>query len=73
MRDQYAGDITDYLKFAFLRAVTPPDAHLGEAWYYVDRHDQRADGRHDEYLADPRYEPLDPPLYALLEARNLGL
>src|SRR4029079_15617641 len=39
MRDQYAGDISDVLKFAFLRALTGADRKLGIAWYYVPGHD----------------------------------
>jgi hypothetical protein len=35
MRDQYAGDISDYLKFSFLRQVVPETHQLGIAWYYV--------------------------------------
>ena len=34
MRDQFAGDISDLRKFAFLRAVTPDKSQLGVAWYY---------------------------------------
>lgn len=71
MRDQYAGDISDYLKFAFLRAVLPPDARLGVAWYYLEGHDGRADGRHDEYLADPdAWRGLDPALFDALNRRT---
>ncbi len=39
MRDQYAGDISDVLKFAFLRALSGVDRALGIAWYYVPGHD----------------------------------
>ena len=33
MRDQYAGDISDVLKFAFLRTLAGQDKTLGVAWY----------------------------------------
>lgn len=35
MRDQYAGDVSDFLKFAFLRALAGEDRILGIAWYYA--------------------------------------
>jgi len=67
MRDQYVGDISDYLKFAFLRAVTPYYTQLGMAWYYLPEHDGRPDGNHTEYLAEPAWLQLDPPLYHSLK------
>ena len=35
MRDQYAGNVSDVLKFAFLRALAGADRALGIAWYYA--------------------------------------
>jgi hypothetical protein len=35
MRDQYAGDVSDVLKFAFLRALAGADRALGIARYYA--------------------------------------
>lgn len=69
MRDQYAGDVSDYLKFAFLRQVAGGSGTLGVAWYFLDGHDGRADGRHDEYLDDPSWAALDPDLFAALKDR----
>lgn len=66
MKDQYAGDISDYLKFAFLRAIQPVGRTLGVAWYYTDGHDGRPDGRHLEYLSEPAWSALDPALYGEL-------
>ena len=60
MRDQYAGDISDFFKFSFLRAVVPDDAVLGVAWYYVQRHDGGPDGRQIEYWSEDRWRVLDP-------------
>ena len=52
MRDQYAGDISDFFKFSFLRALaSKADIKLGIGWYFVDVHDGRADGKHQEYLS----------------------
>ena len=47
MRDQYAGDVSDVLKFALLRALARQDRTLGVAWYYAPGDDGRpdADGR----------------------------
>jgi hypothetical protein len=70
MRDQYAGDISDYLKFSFIRYVVPRSAVLGVAWYYLPNHDGRADGRHDEYLSQTNWRVLDPDLFDRLKQRN---
>ena len=53
MRDQYAGDVSDVLKFAFLRALAGADRTLGIAWYYAPGDDGRADGRHLEWRDEP--------------------
>jgi hypothetical protein len=45
MRDQYAGDISDVLKFAFLGTLAGTDRRLGIAWYYLSGDDGRPDGR----------------------------
>jgi hypothetical protein len=66
MRDQYAGDISDYLKFAFLRAIVSEDRRLGVAWYYVPENDGRADGRHLEYQREPGWEKLDGEVHSQL-------
>jgi hypothetical protein len=70
MRDQYAGDVSDYLKYAFLRAVLPEGTALGVAWYFLGGHDGRQDGRHDEYLRDPQWRDLDPSLFDRLKGRE---
>lgn len=63
MRDQYASDISDYLKFSFLRTVAQRDRRLGVAWYYLPGHDGRADGRHVEYKTERGWRALDPQIY----------
>lgn len=70
MRDQYAGDVSDYLKYAFLRAMVEPGTSLRMAWYYLSGHDGRADGRHEEYLSDPSWAALDPDLFQALQKRE---
>jgi hypothetical protein len=63
MRDQYAGDISDYIKFSFLRTIVPISAVLGVAWYYVRGHDGRPDGQHTEYCSEDQWKKLDENLY----------
>jgi len=70
MRDQYAGDISDYLKFSFLRSALPKESRLGVAWYFLPGHDGRADGRHEEYLQQQAWRGLDPDLFDLLGRRS---
>jgi hypothetical protein len=66
MRDQYAGDISDFLKFALLRALGDGKP-LGVGWYYNPKHDGRyQDGRHREYCDEPKWEVLDPTLFYAL-------
>lgn len=62
MRDQYAGDVSDVLKFAFLRALAGSDRTLGVAWYYLPGDDGRADGRHLEWRDEPAWRKLDEEL-----------
>lgn len=53
MRDQYATDISDYLKFSLLRVFNQGARRLGIGWYYLPGHDGRNDGRHVEYKSEP--------------------
>lgn len=64
MRDQYAGDLSDLLKFAFLRSMAAHDRSLGVAWYYDPGHDGRPDGRHLEWRDEPAWVDLDGDLHA---------
>lgn len=68
MRDQYAGDISDLLKFTFLRFLAADDRRLGIGWYYNPAYDGRPDGRHTEYLCESKWSVFDPVHKAL---RNL--
>jgi hypothetical protein len=62
MRDQYAGDISDFLKFALLRALAADDQTIGVGWYYNPLHDGLQDGRHREYCTEEKWKSLDPVL-----------
>ena len=70
MRDQYVGDISDVLKFAFLCSLTGNDRTLGIAWYYVPFDDGRPDGRHLEWKHEPAWRELDAPLHTGLSNLN---
>ena len=63
MRDQYAGDLSDVLKFAFLRGLARTDRSLGIAWYYVPGNDGRNDGRLLEWHNEPAWKRLDEQLF----------
>ena len=64
MRDQYAGDVSDVLKFAFLRGLARSDETLGIAWYYSPGDDGRPDGRHLEWRDEPAWRLLDEKLHS---------
>jgi hypothetical protein len=64
VRDQYAGDVSDVVKFALLRALAGADHTLGIAWYYAPGDDGRADGRHLEWRDEAAWRVLDPQPHA---------
>jgi hypothetical protein len=64
MRHQCAGDVSDVLKIAFLRALAGADRTLGIAWYYEPGDDGHADGRHLEWRNEQAWQQLDTQLHA---------
>jgi hypothetical protein len=66
MRDQYAGDVSDLLKFAFLRSLAADDKSIGVGWYYNPANDGRPDGRHLEYRNEPKWKSLDLAIWMAL-------
>ncbi|MGO4438567.1 hypothetical protein [Rhizobium sp. RAF56] len=64
MRDQYAGDVSDLLKFGFLRALAGIDRTLGVAWYYAPGDDGGPDGRHLEWRDEAAWRHVDADLHA---------
>jgi hypothetical protein len=75
VRDQYAGDVSDVLKFAFLRALAGADRRLGIAWYYAPGDDGRPDGRHLEWRNEAAWRLLDSKLHrglATLPERSIA-
>lgn len=62
MKDQYVGDVNDYLKYALLRAVVASD-ELVVAWM-LTASDGRMDGQRLGYLNQPAvFRHLDPTLF----------
>lgn len=59
MRDQYAGDISDLIKYSLLRALAGSDRSLGVAWYFNLAHDGGTDGQHIEHMAEDKWARLD--------------
>jgi len=59
MRDQYAGDINDFIKYSLLRALAREDRKLGIGWYYNPGHDGKNNGTHTEYLSNKNWSQLD--------------
>lgn len=67
MKDQYVGDVNDYLKYALLRALTPHGSDIAVAWMLTPS-DQRSDGQRLSYLTQPhKFRSLDPPLFDALD------
>jgi hypothetical protein len=67
MRDQYAGDVSDLLKFAFLRKLAADDKTIGVGWYYNPTHDGRVkDGRHRKDCDESKWKSLDLALFNAL-------
>jgi hypothetical protein len=68
MKDQYVGDVNDYLKYALLRALTGQAERLVVAWMLTPS-DERTDGRRLSYLHQGhRYRRLDPTLFDALNS-----
>lgn len=67
MKEQYVGDISDYRKYALLRALAAGGANrIGVCWM-LTAPDGRTDGNKRAYLEQPeRYRAFDPDLYDLL-------
>jgi len=66
VKNQYVGDVSDYLKYALLRALAGPAERLVVAWM-LTLDDERTDGRRLSYLDQPqRYRRLDPVLFDML-------
>ena len=65
MKNQYAGDQNDYVKFGLLRALCGTELRPFVAWMLTPD-DTRTDGRRRDYLNDPRWQDHDPSLHEAL-------
>jgi hypothetical protein len=74
MRDQYAGDISDMIKFSLLRALAGDDRTLGVAWYYHPENDGTDDGKHRLYLTEEKekWSSLDAQVFESLRPMKSG-
>lgn len=67
MKNQYFGDINDYLKYALLRALSGGGELRTLVAWMLTPDDGSGDGRKLGYLSQPaRYRPLDPELFDFL-------
>jgi hypothetical protein len=63
MKDQYVGDVSDYLKYAVLRAWNASRLSLALGWMLTEP-DMRSDGNLTRYLEQPDlYRDFDPALF----------
>lgn len=68
MKNQYFGDVGDYVKYAVLRRIEALPLRLGVIWMLTPD-DQSSDGGRRGYLEFPeRNRPLDPPLFDALRS-----
>jgi hypothetical protein len=68
MKDQYFGDVNDFLKYALLRSLVMPDSlRLGICWMLTEP-DGRTDGNNLAYFDKPeRFRQRDPELFDWLK------
>ncbi len=68
MKEQYVGDVSDYRKYALLRALTNGGLKLGVCWMLTAA-DGRTDGAKIGYLDEPsKWSAFDPELFDVLRA-----
>lgn len=68
MKDQYFGDVNDYLKYGILRELSKSVDSLHVAWMLTPS-DGGADGKFTTYLSKPRtWRQYDPALFDFLKA-----
>ncbi|MGH8502542.1 MAG: hypothetical protein ACREVE_08720 [Gammaproteobacteria bacterium] len=68
MKQQYFGDVNDYLKYGVLRCCVTSGFRLGVCWMLTPP-DDRTDGRKLVYLERPdEWRPHDPTLFDLLRS-----
>lgn len=66
MKNQYFGDINDYLKYGLLRCFADAGLRIGVCWM-LTTDDSRSDGRKISYLSAPKnWRGFDPTLFDFL-------
>lgn len=66
MKDQYFGDINDYVKYGLLRLFAKTGFRIGVCWMMTPS-DGRTDGRKIQYLTNPlKWRDYDPELFDCL-------
>lgn len=64
MKDQYVGDINDYVKYSVLRALGETHTRSMLVCWMLTADDNGRDGGRTSYLRDPeRYRAIDPELF----------
>lgn len=71
MQNRYTGDIGDFGKYGFLKAISSPESRqklsLGVVWYLVPDEEDNEDGSHTKYLnGREEFRNCDPNLYDAL-------
>lgn len=73
MKNQYFGDVNDYLKYSFLRAITVNLRETLLLCWMLTPPDEKSDGNLTQYLAQPdRFRAMDPQLFDVLESAVMG-
>jgi predicted RNase H-like HicB family nuclease len=67
VKNQYFGDVKDYLKYGLLRCIVASGLELGVCWL-LTRDDGSNNGQNRKYLEDARYRVHDPELFDFLQA-----
>jgi len=67
MKVQYFGDVSDYRKYALLRAFARVGLKIGVCWVMTES-DERSDGQFRRYIEKPnKWRQYDPELFDFLE------
>ncbi len=64
MKNQYFGDINDYMKYGLLRTINKASNLQQLVAWMLTPNDDKTDGKFIEYLSEPsKWNKYDPPLY----------
>ena len=74
MKNQYFGDIYDYIKYGLLRQLTCCGKISTAVCWMLTQNDDRSDGHHVKYLQSPEeWRAFDPPMFDCLRTAVLAL